>query len=154
MRYLANVTTLELNQDLCTGCGMCAVVCPHAVFSMDNGKAQIDDQDACMECGACSLNCPETAIFVQAGVGCAQAVINSALGRTGASCCSLEDYSSNRTEGGTMNTGTPLDKARDRRRRPSTSSPRLSSGQAGQAGGAENCGDTSKSTGRTSSGCC
>ncbi len=91
MRYLANVTTLDLNQDLCTGCGMCPIVCPHAVFSLDNGKAQIDDRDACMECGACSLNCPESAIFVQAGVGCAQAVINSALGRGSDSCCIIED---------------------------------------------------------------
>ena len=93
MKYLANVTTLKLDQDLCTGCGICAVVCPHAVFALDNGKAQIDDKDACMECGACSLNCQYGAITVQAGVGCAQAVINSALGKTGSDCCSLEDYS-------------------------------------------------------------
>ena len=92
MIYLANVATLELDQELCTGCGMCKVVCPHAVFSMDNGKAHIGDKDACMECGACSRNCPEEAIYVQAGVGCAQAVINSALGRSDSDCCSLEDY--------------------------------------------------------------
>ena len=92
MKYLANVVTLELDKDLCTGCGMCTVVCPHAVFSLDNGLAQIGDKDACMECGACSRNCPEEAIFVQAGVGCAQAIIQDALGKNGDSCCNLEDY--------------------------------------------------------------
>ena len=93
MKYLVDVVTLQLDPDLCTGCGMCTVVCPHAVFSLENGKAHIGDRDMCMECGACSLNCPDGAIFVQAGVGCAQAVINSTLGRTGTDCCSLEDYS-------------------------------------------------------------
>jgi NAD-dependent dihydropyrimidine dehydrogenase PreA subunit len=92
VKYLANVVALQLDQDLCTGRGMCKIVCPHAVFSLDNGLARIGDRDACMECGACSLNCPEKAIFVQAGVGCAQAVINSTLNRTGTDCCSLEDY--------------------------------------------------------------
>ncbi|MDT8396779.1 MAG: mercury methylation ferredoxin HgcB [bacterium] len=103
MKYLANVTTLELERDLCNGCGMCAVVCPHAVFSLDNGRARIDDRDACMECGACSLNCPEGAIFVQTGVGCAQAVINTALGRKGACSCTLEDYSRTGSDCGSMN---------------------------------------------------
>jgi NAD-dependent dihydropyrimidine dehydrogenase PreA subunit len=100
MKYLANVVTLQLDQDLCTGCGMCKVVCPHAVFSLDNGLAQIGDKDACMECGACSRNCPEEAIFVQAGVGCAQAVINSTLGKTDTDCCSIEDYGSSGQECG------------------------------------------------------
>jgi ferredoxin len=54
---------------------------------MDNGKATIADRDACMECGACATNCPTEAIFVQSGVGCAQAVINAALGRSSSSCC-------------------------------------------------------------------
>ena len=85
--YLKNVTTLALNREQCTGCGMCMVVCPHAVFALSNGKPVIGDKDACMECGACGLNCPVEAITVRAGVGCAAAVINSALGRDSASCC-------------------------------------------------------------------
>lgn len=85
-RYLKNVVTLELAADKCTGCGMCLIVCPHAVFSMNGKKARIVDRDACMECGACALNCPTAAIEVQAGVGCATAVIKGAVQGTDPSC--------------------------------------------------------------------
>ena len=85
--YLRNVVTLNLDENKCTGCGTCMDVCPHAVLVRDNGKIRIDMRDACMECGACARNCPVEAITVQAGVGCAAAVINSALGRTGSDCC-------------------------------------------------------------------
>lgn len=91
MRYLSGVSTLELFEERCTGCGMCAVVCPHAVLAVDNGRARILEHDACMECGACMRNCPQEAVEVQAGVGCAQAVINTTLGRNAASCCTLDD---------------------------------------------------------------
>lgn len=105
MRYLAGVTTLELREDKCTGCGMCTVVCPHAVLAVDNGRARIQERDACMECGACMRNCPEDAIAVQAGVGCAQAVINTALGRKATSCCSLADYETPGLPGGPSASG-------------------------------------------------
>jgi len=85
--YLRNVTTLRLDREKCTGCGMCLVVCPHPVLSMTDGHAWIQNRDACMECGACAQNCPTEAVTVQAGVGCAQAVINAALGRSSSSCC-------------------------------------------------------------------
>lgn len=85
--YLKNVTTLKLDDEKCIGCGMCLVVCPHAVFARQNGKARIEDRDGCMECGACARNCPTEAVTVKAGVGCAAAVINSMLGRDSSSCC-------------------------------------------------------------------
>ncbi|MDY7035487.1 MAG: mercury methylation ferredoxin HgcB [Thermodesulfobacteriota bacterium] len=85
--YLRDVVTLALNQEKCVGCGMCLIVCPHEVLTMKNGHAWIKNRDLCMECGACARNCPAEAVTVQAGVGCASAVINSALGRDGSSCC-------------------------------------------------------------------
>lgn len=76
-RYLKNVATLSLDTEKCVGCGMCAQVCPHGVFDMADRKARIVDKDLCMECGACALNCPVNAIEVNAGVGCASAIIKS-----------------------------------------------------------------------------
>jgi len=76
-RYLQNVTTLEYNEDKCIGCGMCNDVCPHGVFYVSDNKALITDKDSCMECGACAMNCPTEAITVNAGTGCATAIIIS-----------------------------------------------------------------------------
>ena len=76
-KYLKNVTTLSYNVDKCVGCGRCAEVCPHGVFDITDKKAYIVDKDSCMECGACALNCPAKAIEVNAGVGCATAIISS-----------------------------------------------------------------------------
>jgi len=79
MRYLKNVVTLNLDDAKCIGCGKCIEVCPHGVFTLNNGKAAIADRDACMECGACSRNCAFEALTVSAGVGCATGIIRGAL---------------------------------------------------------------------------
>ena len=89
--YLQGVATLRLAQEVCIGCGMCLEVCPQEVFAFAPGKkVRISEADACMECGACMMNCPVGAIWVQSGVGCAQAVFNTMLGRSSEACCSLE----------------------------------------------------------------
>lgn len=74
-RYLSDVTTLALDSDKCVGCGRCAEVCPHGVFEIAEKKALIVDKNACIECGACALNCSANALEVNAGVGCAAAII-------------------------------------------------------------------------------
>lgn len=89
-KYLKDVVTLELDQNKCTGCGMCMEVCPHAVFAVENRKAAIVDRDACMECGACAENCPASAISVRAGVGCASGIIRGQL-KGGEPCCADQD---------------------------------------------------------------
>lgn len=87
LRYLPGVTTLELNQEACIGCGECTEVCPHEVFKIDGRKAEIVDPDGCMECGACALNCPVQAVTVTPGVGCAAYIIQTWLKGQGGSCC-------------------------------------------------------------------
>ncbi len=86
LRYLPNVSTLKLDPSRCTGCAMCATVCPHDVFRIEDRLAQIVDRDACMECGACARNCPSGALSVSTGVGCAAAVLIGALKGTGPDC--------------------------------------------------------------------
>ena len=92
--YLKNVTTLFYHNDKCVGCGRCIEVCPHGVFDITERKAFINDKNSCMECGACALNCPSKAIEVNAGVGCAAAIImgwftgkEPSCGCSDAKCC-------------------------------------------------------------------
>jgi NAD-dependent dihydropyrimidine dehydrogenase PreA subunit len=86
LKYLKNVVTLELDSEKCNGCRMCIIVCPHAVFTIENKKALIVNKNLCMECGACEKNCPENAISVRSGVGCASGIINGILRGTEPTC--------------------------------------------------------------------
>ena len=95
MKYLHNVATLEIHENKCTGCGVCTAVCPHNVFGIENKKAVIQDLDACMECGACKKNCAFDAISVNAGVGCAAAVITGMVKGTEPTCgCNTDNNTS------------------------------------------------------------
>lgn len=81
MIYTSKENTLQYDPSKCIGCGMCAQVCPHAVFQMDGRTAVMVNGDACMECGACRLNCPADAIQMDSGVGCAVAMMWAAIRR-------------------------------------------------------------------------
>jgi NAD-dependent dihydropyrimidine dehydrogenase PreA subunit len=88
----SELNTLQYDAELCIGCEMCVIVCPHAVFGMNERMAQLVRPEACMECGACQLNCPIGAITVESGVGCATAMIYAALtGKKEATCGSSGD---------------------------------------------------------------
>lgn len=86
LTYLPSVTTLEFDEELCTGCGMCIEVCPHAVFRLEDGRAVVTARDACIECGACMTNCEAGALRVEAGVGCARAVLAAGADAPDCSC--------------------------------------------------------------------
>jgi NAD-dependent dihydropyrimidine dehydrogenase PreA subunit len=91
LRYLRGVATLRLDEGKCNGCRMCVIVCPHAVFEIAEKRARIVDRDACMECGGCQINCPEEALAVDAGVGCATAIIVGSVRGTEPTCdCSSD----------------------------------------------------------------
>ena len=84
--YLKNVVTLSLSPERCIGCGRCLEVCPHNVFDLGSGHAELRERDACMECGACARNCQAEAISVRAGVGCAYAIAIGKLKGTEPTC--------------------------------------------------------------------
>lgn len=84
--YLKHVSTLAYDVSKCSGCGICAIVCPHRVLNMNRKMVEITNIDKCMECGACMMNCKDNAISVRAGVGCAAAVINGFFSKSEPSC--------------------------------------------------------------------
>ncbi len=86
--YIKGVSTLKIDAGKCVGCGLCLEVCPRAVIELRDGRAHAAVKDACIECGACARNCPFGAVSVEAGVGCATAMLNGAFGATGDCGCS------------------------------------------------------------------
>jgi len=90
--YISN--TLSYNPDLCNGCGMCSVVCPHRVFVQNERVAQLVRARACMECGACQRNCPTKAITVSSGTGCAYAQMLAALRGKKEACWDIKNNKS------------------------------------------------------------
>lgn len=80
------INTLRYDAGKCVNCGMCSEVCPHGVFAPGEEVASLARPEACMECGACALNCPTGAIEVESGVGCAYALMLTAL-RGGEESC-------------------------------------------------------------------
>ncbi len=55
---------VEVNSEVCIGCGNCFKVCIYDVMKMIDGKADID-QNACKGCGQCERECPNEAISIR-----------------------------------------------------------------------------------------
>lgn len=54
-----------VDEALCIGCNICAVVCPfNAIKKNEKEIAQVDEA-SCKGCGICSARCPERAITMQ-----------------------------------------------------------------------------------------
>jgi nitroreductase/NAD-dependent dihydropyrimidine dehydrogenase PreA subunit len=56
---------VEIERDLCTGCGACVAVCPTATISLVEGKAVVSGEESIF-CGHCEAVCPQEAIRVTA----------------------------------------------------------------------------------------
>jgi NAD-dependent dihydropyrimidine dehydrogenase PreA subunit len=124
MRYLENAVSLEFDEKLCYGCGMCVAVCPHAVFEMESKRAILVDRGACMECGACALNCATGAIAVKPGVGCAEAIIHSWIYGGEPTCgCSVEGASGDASGGCCASTGPVAPPSEPRELEPAAAGP-------------------------------
>jgi len=52
---------VQINQEKCTGCGLCVEICPVEAISMEDDKAKID-AEKCVDCGQCVGECPNEAI--------------------------------------------------------------------------------------------
>ena len=60
--------TVEIDSDLCNGCGICVYSCPMDVLRMneEDKKAIVKYPEDCMMCELCALDCPRHAIVVKA----------------------------------------------------------------------------------------
>ena len=56
-----------INQELCTGCGTCADICPMNVFEHDSPRTapRIVYGEECWHCNACVLDCPAKAVSLR-----------------------------------------------------------------------------------------
>lgn len=52
---------IQIDQDLCDGCGLCVNVCPSETISVKNKKARITGEES-LTCGHCISACPKKAI--------------------------------------------------------------------------------------------
>jgi coenzyme F420 hydrogenase subunit beta len=50
---------LIFDEEICSGCGLCAGICPMDCIEIENGYGSVDD-DICIRCGLCYYVCPRT----------------------------------------------------------------------------------------------
>ena len=56
---------IDINNDLCVGCKLCAHICPEMVLGMAGGYvATVINLIRCNLCMACEKECPENAVTV------------------------------------------------------------------------------------------
>ncbi len=55
---------IEIDEELCDGCGECIPACPEGALQIVNGKARLVREDFCDGLGACLGNCPKGAIRI------------------------------------------------------------------------------------------
>jgi len=54
---------IQIDEQLCTGCGTCVDACPRGAISLDGGVATWS-AERCNDCGACVDACPQRAILL------------------------------------------------------------------------------------------
>jgi NAD-dependent dihydropyrimidine dehydrogenase PreA subunit len=51
-----------INEDECSGCGICVDACPDSVLELVDDKAELVNEDDCTGCAGCMEECPMGAI--------------------------------------------------------------------------------------------
>jgi NADPH-dependent glutamate synthase beta subunit-like oxidoreductase/NAD-dependent dihydropyrimidine dehydrogenase PreA subunit/AmiR/NasT family two-component response regulator len=67
MGLQSEIPQIVLNQDLCSGCGVCLAVCPYDAISLTKsgaGRVASIDSLSCKRCGSCVSTCPSGAISI------------------------------------------------------------------------------------------
>ena len=55
---------VEIDEDLCDGCGLCASACAEGAIRIVDGKARLVSDSYCDGLGACIGECPQDAITI------------------------------------------------------------------------------------------
>jgi len=61
---LERKVNIQIDPELCNGCGLCISVCPSETISIINEKAQITSDES-LTCGHCIAICPMDAISLK-----------------------------------------------------------------------------------------
>jgi NADPH-dependent glutamate synthase beta subunit-like oxidoreductase/CheY-like chemotaxis protein/NAD-dependent dihydropyrimidine dehydrogenase PreA subunit len=67
MGLQSELPPIMLNQDLCSGCGVCVTVCPYDALSLvkaDGGRVAVMDTIKCKRGGLCVSSCPSGAVTI------------------------------------------------------------------------------------------
>ncbi len=62
MKMIRNI--VQINEDLCTGCGQCVLDCAEGAIQIIDGKAKVLSDHLCDGLGACIGGCPEGALVI------------------------------------------------------------------------------------------
>ncbi|MGC8720446.1 MAG: ATP-binding protein [Thermodesulforhabdaceae bacterium] len=62
MKVIRNI--IEIDEELCDGCGQCAIACAEGAIEIINGKAKLVSESYCDGLGACLGECPQGAIRI------------------------------------------------------------------------------------------
>lgn len=61
---------IEINRDLCKGCGICVAFCQKKVLELDEQeKAAAVRPEDCNACTLCELRCPDMALEIKGNEG-------------------------------------------------------------------------------------
>jgi NAD-dependent dihydropyrimidine dehydrogenase PreA subunit len=58
---------VDIDQERCTGCGVCVDMCPKEILFIDKktGKCAVTDENKCDRLAGCEMACPANAIKIK-----------------------------------------------------------------------------------------
>lgn len=68
---------LQINKELCTGCGQCIDMCPFGALTIQDNKAVVEES-MCRLCGVCMNACVFSAMSMQESQTAAEAKVSNA----------------------------------------------------------------------------